>query len=73
MMMELLDKAVISYQLILTKCDKTNKEDTTKLLVQIANELKHHLGAHPGILETSSVKLLGIDRLRAELAELATI
>ncbi len=69
--MDMLDVAAVSYQIILTKVDKSNKSDVKSLTQKIEAELAKRPAAHPEILLTSSMKGIGIEELRAELAALA--
>ena len=69
--MKLLDEAAVSYQLILTKCDKTKDEGLKNLFKNMNSDLSRHVAAHPKILATSSKKKTGICELRAELTTLA--
>jgi GTP-binding protein len=70
--LDLLDKAAVSYQVVLTKADKIAREETGKPVVDIlaatAAAIRKRPAAHPEILVTSSDKNWGIDRLRAEIA-----
>ncbi|MZR29355.1 ribosome biogenesis GTP-binding protein YihA/YsxC [Sneathiella litorea] len=68
--MEMLDVAAVSYQIILTKVDKSNQSDVKSLTKKIEAELAKRPAAHPEILFTSSVKGTGIEALRAELTSL---
>ncbi|MAL78873.1 MAG: YihA family ribosome biogenesis GTP-binding protein [Sneathiella sp.] len=69
--MDMLDTAAVSYQIILTKVDKGNKSDVESLTTKIGEELAKRPASHPEILATSSAKGYGIEMLRAELAALA--
>ena len=66
--MEMLDKAAVTYQLILTKTDKISAKECMAQEQKLKAELKNHAAAYPEIIATSSVKNLGLDRLRAEIA-----
>lgn len=68
--MTLLDKSAVSYQVVLTKCDKIKAGALEKLTEQVNEELKTHVAAHPNLIATSSAKGLGIETLRAALAAL---
>jgi|TARA_R110002072_G_scaffold106760_3_gene233031 GTP-binding protein len=65
-----LDKAAVSYQIILTKIDKIKQGALRELMTQTTEELKRHVAAHPIILPTSAAKALGIAELRAHLSSL---
>ena len=69
--MEMLDKAAVSYQVILTKCDKIKPEALEKLEAETLAELTKRPAAFPTLHKTSSVSSAGIAELRAALAELA--
>ena len=66
-----LDAAAVSYQVVLTKADKTKPGAFAELLTALAGELANHPAAHPEILATSALKGTGIAELRATLAALA--
>ncbi|MDE2182696.1 MAG: YihA family ribosome biogenesis GTP-binding protein [Alphaproteobacteria bacterium] len=69
--MELLDKAAVSYCLTLTKIDAaaTPERDSAEAAAQA--EASRHTAAYPEIFSTSAQKSLGLDALRAHLAALA--
>lgn len=69
--MDLLDKAAVSYQLVLTKADKVSRADLARLTTQIAATIARRPAAHPEIMATSSREGDGIAELRAALAALA--
>jgi len=66
-----LDRAALSYQLVLTKADKVGAEALAGLTRKIAAELARHGAAHPEIITTSAQTGEGIAALRAALADLA--
>jgi GTP-binding protein len=68
--MTLLDKAAVSYQIVLTKADKPKSGDLALVLRETEAELKKYAAAHPVVLATSAVEGLGIEALRAAIAEL---
>ena len=68
--MELLDRAAVGYQVILTKIDKEKSAILFQVRAAIEVELKQHGAAHPEILETSAAKNLGLENLRATIAAL---
>ncbi len=57
-LMKMMDKAAVSYRIILTKADKG--EDVEKISKEIALELKQFAAAHPEILATSAQEKKGI-------------
>jgi GTP-binding protein len=71
-MMEMLDKAAVNYQLVLTKTDKVKPTELAKTLEAVAAEARKHPAAHPGIFTTSSETGSGIAELRAAILEAAT-
>lgn len=70
-MMKLMDEAAVSYQIVLTKCDKIKAGALTKLMGKTFEEAKTHVAAHPEIIQTSSAKKIGLAEMRAQLAALA--
>ena len=68
-----LDTAAVSYQIVLTKCDKVKAEAMDRLMADTKAQIAKHVAAHPVIVQTSSVKGQGIEFLRAELAMIADI
>ena len=69
----LLDKAAISYQLVLTKSDKIKPPALEKLKVETLAKIAKHPAAYPFILATSSEESKGIDTLREAIIEVLTI
>ncbi|HUB95046.1 MAG TPA: ribosome biogenesis GTP-binding protein YihA/YsxC [Stellaceae bacterium] len=69
--MGLLDDAAVSYQIVLTKIDKLPMAALGPAIDELSRELAQHVAAHPHIHVTSAQKSLGLDILRASLAELA--
>jgi len=69
--MELLDRAAVSYQLVLTKADKLKPAELAQIESKVMTESVRHGAAYPELLATSSVTGRGISELRAALAELA--
>ncbi len=67
--MEMLDKAAVSYRLVLTKSDKIKASELAKVSEETAAEARKHSAAHPEILATSSEKGGGIPELRAAVLE----
>jgi GTP-binding protein len=68
-MMEMLDKAAVSYRLVLTKSDKIKASALDAVAAATAAEARKHAAAHPEILATSSEKGGGIPELRAAVLE----
>ena len=67
--MDIMDDAAVAYQIILTKVDKVKKTDVEKIISVIKNEAHKHIALHPEIISTSSKDNLGLDVLKAELAQ----
>ncbi|MBS0478600.1 MAG: YihA family ribosome biogenesis GTP-binding protein [Proteobacteria bacterium] len=67
--MEMLDKAAVSYRLILTKADKIKPTELTDVAARTAEEARKRPAAHPDIIATSSETGLGIAELRAAVIE----
>tara|TARA_A100001391_G_scaffold83533_3_gene54733 strand:+ start:320 stop:949 length:630 start_codon:yes stop_codon:yes gene_type:complete len=65
-----LDKAAVSYQVVLTKADKLSEKDLGGVVEATARFIVKRPAAHPEIILTSSEKGLGIDTLRQEVARL---
>lgn len=65
--MDLLDKAAVSYQVVLTKTDKIKQAGVPRLIAETAERIRKRPAAFPEILSTSSEKNLGIDELRAAM------
>ncbi len=65
--LSLLDKAAVSYQIVLTKTDKIKPPAVTRLLSETAAQIAKHPAAYPEILATSSEKNQGMDELRAAI------
>ncbi len=62
--LDLLDKAAVSYQLVLTKADKIKPPALAKLEEATAAAIKKRAAAFPEVLATSSQKGAGLDTLR---------
>ncbi|MFI4999226.1 MAG: ribosome biogenesis GTP-binding protein YihA/YsxC [Reyranellales bacterium] len=69
--MKNLDRAAVSYQLILTKVDQLKKADIPRAIASAEAAVRKHGAAHPEVLPTSSETGLGIPELRAEIAAVA--
>ena len=70
-LMDMLDEAAVSFQIVLTKADKVRPNALATLLAAIAKELAAHVAAHPIIHITSAHDASGVAELRAALAALA--
>jgi len=70
-LMRRLDKAAVTYQAVLTKCDKLGDDALDACRGTLEAELRRHPAAHPELAATSAVSGLGVAALRAALAALA--
>ena len=70
--MTLLDTAAVSFQVVLTKCDDISEERLVSKQAEVELEIHSHPAAFPYLSVTSSRTGLGVDMLRAELAEFAS-
>jgi GTP-binding protein len=66
-----LDKAAVSYQIVLTKCDKEKPAALAAVVSATRAAIAKRPAAHPDIIATSSATGAGIDLLRAEITALA--
>ncbi|MBL8542568.1 MAG: YihA family ribosome biogenesis GTP-binding protein [Hyphomonadaceae bacterium] len=69
--MDELDKAAVTYQLVFTKSDKVKPTELAALTGQTAALIAKRPAAFPEIIATSSETGAGIEALRAEIAALA--
>ncbi|CAN5153160.1 ribosome biogenesis GTP-binding protein YihA/YsxC [soil metagenome] len=65
-----LDKAAVSYQIVLTKADKVQPAELSETIVAVREQLARRAAAHPEVIATSSQTGMGIAALRAEIAGL---
>jgi GTP-binding protein len=70
-LMSMLDETAVSYQVVLTKCDKVKVGEQEKLIAKTQKAISKNVAAHPIVLITSSVKGYGLDELRGVIADLA--
>ena len=68
--MQLLDGAAVSYQIVLTKADKPSRSQLDAVAAATRTVIASHAAAYPDIIVTSAAKGIGIDVLRATIAEL---
>lgn len=68
--MELLDKAAVTYQIVLTKTDKISAKELESTLKKTQEIIKKHGAAYVDVLATSSEKNIGLDELKAEVLSL---
>ena len=71
LIMKELDKAAVSWIVILTKADKLSVEEIEKIKDSTIKKISKYTAAYPEILVTSSLKSEGIPTLRTYLASLA--
>jgi GTP-binding protein len=69
--MKLLDEAAVSFQIVLTKADKSRPEAVAAVCREIGAELAGHPAALPEPIVTSASTGAGVELLRAAVAELA--
>ncbi len=69
--MDLLDDAAVTYQLVLTKADGLKPAALAAKQAEVAALARRHPAAYPVTLTTSGINGLGLAELRASLAELA--
>ena len=69
--MNLLDKAAVTFQVVMTKTDKTSNNELEQSLKKTRDALRKHAAAFPELLLTSSVKMDGIETLRTAIAKIA--
>lgn len=68
--MDMLDKAAVTYQIVLTKADKISEKALQKILEETKKIVDKHAAAYTTVLATSSEKKRGLDELKAEIASL---
>ncbi len=69
--MDLLDRAAVTFQLVLTKADGVKPGALARKLADVVAVVRKHPAAHPEVAVTSSATGEGIEALRAALTELA--
>lgn len=70
-LMELLDRAAVVYQVVLTKIDKLALPARERAVAGVEAGIARRAAAHPDVIATSARDGDGVPRLRAELAALA--
>lgn len=70
--MSLLDKAAVSFQVVLTKGDKIKPTELAKVHEAVTAAARIHPAAYPEVIATSSEKGVGIAELRAAVLAAAT-
>lgn len=66
--MELLSRSAVTFQVVMTKCDKLKPGELAKMTEKTKAGIAKHAAAFPVIVQTSSAKGDGIDTLRAIIA-----
>ena len=69
---ETLDRAAVSYQVVLTKADQIKPAELSRRVGEITDFLAKHPAAFPDVLATSSEAGAGIAELRGAIARLLT-
>lgn len=71
--MKNLDRAAVSYQIVLTKTDQLKAADLPRAVAAAEAVARQHGAAHPVVLPTSGETGFGIPELRAELKAVAGV
>ena len=66
--MDLLDRAAVSFQAVLTKADKPKAGELARVIEAVKRDLARHAAAFPQIIVTSAQTGEGIESLRAVIA-----
>ncbi|WP_297323037.1 ribosome biogenesis GTP-binding protein YihA/YsxC [uncultured Bartonella sp.] len=69
----LLDKAAVSYQIVLTKADKIKPAQLEKLVTATTKAIVKRPAAFPDVLSTSSEKNTGLNALRETILHVANV
>lgn len=67
--LKILDKAAISYQIVLTKTDKIKDVGVPRVINETLEKIRKRPAAYPEVLATSSEKTSGLDEVRAEICK----
>ena len=65
-----LDKAAVSYQVVVTKADKPSHKELEEVLKKTREAIAKRPAAHPDLVVTSSETKFGMETLRAEIQRL---
>ena len=68
--MKNIEEAALSFQIVLTKCDKLKPEALNKIHLLVKDRISIYTSAHPTILATSAKNNYGINNLRFFISEL---
>lgn len=69
-MIKTLNAVAVSFQIVLTKTDKLNREDLEKSLTKIKEEIAKSPAAYPEILKTSSLKGYGVYEIQDSIVQI---
>ena len=69
--MDMLDEAAVTYQIVLTKIDKLKTGARQDVRVKTQAIIAKRAAAHPDIILTSAAKKTGLEHLRTEIGALA--
>lgn len=69
--MQLLDRAAVSFQVVMTKCDKPAAPELARSRDETETEAHKHPAALPAVIGVSALSGKGVDELRAALAMVA--
>ena len=70
--LDLLDKAAVSYQIVLTTTDKIKAAGVPRLIAETLERIRRRPAAFPAVIATSSEKGQGLDELIAAIALVTT-
>jgi GTP-binding protein len=71
--MDLLDRAAVSYQIVLTKTDKIKPPAVERLVTETLDRIRKRPAAYPEVIATSAEKSGGIEELRSAILGAAGI
>ncbi|MGG2475078.1 ribosome biogenesis GTP-binding protein YihA/YsxC [Rhizobium sp. BR5] len=71
--LSLLDKAAVSYQVVLTKTDKIKDVGVPRVIGETLEKIRKRPAAYPEVLATSSEKSFGLDSLRTEIVRTVSL
>ena len=66
--MDLLSKSAVTFQVVMTKCDKLKASDLSNVTDKTIAAIRKYPAAYPELVQTSSAKGDGIETLRAIVA-----
>lgn len=69
--MKILDRAAVSYLVVLTKIDKLSPAEREQALAKAHDNMKGRIAAYPALFATSAHDKLGLEPVREHLAALA--